>query len=91
MSKELKQRGKPKKPENETKSDAFIRVVNPKTIRAIATIRQISRCVGSKYYDVYQEQVTKMTEELIKEVSQLQTRFDARNKTTSKQDIKGLL
>ena len=67
--------------EIEAKDVKFIRVANPRIIRAIEKIRLVKQTVGSKQYDLTQEQVEIVTEKLHKEVDKITSAYDARSKT----------
>ena len=84
-------RGRKVAPQGEAKSEKFIRIVNPRTVKAVATLRQIAKAVSSKAYDVDDNQVILIMDGLHQEVNLIKTAFDSRTKTTKKEEIKGLL
>ena len=89
----MKTKTQKEKQANETPSDKFIRVVNPKTVKVIKTLKNISKCIRQKYYDIEQAQVDKIVEGIQKELNELQVSFESRTATKSenKEDIQGLL
>ena len=89
----MKTKTQKEKQANETPSEKFVRVVNPKTIKVIKTLKNISKCIKQKYYDIEQAQVDKIVEGIQKELNELQSAFESRTATKSeiKEDIQGLL
>ena len=67
--------------ENETKAEKFVRVANGRTKKAIKQLRLIKQVVGSKNYDMEQEQVTKLITVLYDEVTAIDNAYNARTKS----------
>ena len=88
-NKDRKERKKADIPEMETKEQRFIRVVTPRIRKTIFNIRLVKQTVSGANYSMTPEQVLNTVEQLSREVEEIQSAFDARNK--SKKDIEVIL
>ncbi|GAH43348.1 unnamed protein product [marine sediment metagenome] len=73
---------RPKIPDNETKSERFIRVVAPRVSKAVKAIDVIGFCAGSTY-EYTPDQSVQIGNALIKAVNDLRVKFDRK---ANKQD-----
>lgn len=72
-------------PEGETKSEKFIRVANPRIKNVIKKIRLVKQVIGSKQYDLTEEQFEAIYDALFTEVEALRSAYDGR--TNNKEEI----
>ncbi len=83
---EKKSPGRKPAPENESKSERFIRLAQPRVVKAIRTIQIIGN-LGSGNYERTQEQVDKIVSVLRTEIDALEIELDPKRKGPSKDAV----
>lgn len=78
--------GRKAAPENETKSERFVRLAHPRVVKAIKAILTIGN-LGSPAYERTQEQVDTITKRLREEIDALEVALDPKRKGSSKEGV----
>ena len=85
-----KVRKKQEIPENESKTEKFKRVANPRIKKILVSLERVKGMVASSNYDISEEDLNKIISAFEKELTGIKTAFDGRVKK-GKEDIKDIL
>lgn len=84
---EKKKRSRVQIPEKESKADRFIRVVTPRVVRAMKSIRVIGYCSGAAY-DFTPQAVEQIVDALANELKVMGDKFSSKSSAVSEFTIK---